>query len=196
MINWAPWAFGYIRRWELCQSVMDNQPSDFRQFATDLVALTSSFHRVDSVHYVYDAFVPSFVKVVLVEDKSTYLTASAIRGNADGRMVANCLRDDFDPAAIDAVATASSGGWLHAWLTSCLCHLTPLDVCKVLIRLYEVGYVTLSCLYLWRRMVKTRKRRAVSELKRQHVRAHMDHNNTVLGRRPLRRKLCNEYVPQ
>jgi hypothetical protein len=174
----------------------DSDTSDFRHFASDLIALTSSFHRVDSVHYVYDAFVSSFVKLVLVEDMTNYLTCAAVMGSVNPRVVAACLRDDFDPAALDAVATASSGEWLHKWLTICLGQLTPLDLCRVLIRLYEVGYVTLSCLYLWRRMVKTRKRRAVSELKRQHVRAHMDHNEMVLGRRPLRRKLENEYVPQ
>jgi hypothetical protein len=170
---------------------MDAQPTTFQCFAADLISLTSSFHRVDSVHYVYDCAVQGFVRLVLVEDKNKYLTSSALAGNVDGRVVANCLRHDFDPAALDAVATASSGGWLHAWLTNCLCMLTPLDLCRALIRLREVGYVTLSTLYLWRRFVKTRKRRAVSELKRQHVQAHLDQL-----RKPLRRKLFNKYVPQ
>jgi hypothetical protein len=148
------------------------------------------------VEEVHDVFSPTFVRLVLVEDKHKYLSAAALAGNVDGRVVASCLRDDFDPGALEAVATASSGGWLHVWLTNCLCMLAPLDLCRVLIRLYEVGYVTLTTLHLWRRMVKTSKRRAVSKLKSQSIRHQIEHNEMVLGRRPLRRKLENEYVPK
>jgi hypothetical protein len=175
---------------------MDAQAYNYECFARDLTSLTSSFRRAEFVEQVYDTFSQTFVKLTLIEDKKKYLSAAALAGNVDSRVVAACLRDDFDPGALEAIATASSGGWLHAWLTNCLCMLDPKDLCKVLLRLHQVGYVTLLALLLFRRMVKHSKRRAVSLLKSLAVRQTIEHNEMVLGRRPLRRNLALEYVPQ
>jgi hypothetical protein len=162
----------------------------------ELARLTASFHRVKGVEEVFDGVSSSFVTMVLVEDKERYLTLAALAGNVDSLVIANCLRDDFDPGALEAVAAASSGGWIHSWLTSCMKMLTPLDLCKVLVRLYKVGYVTLETLYLWKHIILTRKKRTVSKLKSLDVRMQINRNEIVLGRRPLRRKLSDEYVPK